>query len=902
MTPYTFPQLPPPNEGYEYAVRVHANQTYMTTGLFPIGAQDHRLLHLYRVTCLEFDVDLKDWFIHARGMTKAEAEAHTLALSREQVESHLTTDLAPVAARAWAKVFPGIPGAPDHLPGPTAFVWSGCGFHLYLWIRDGEGYGDDIPLARALNRELARRLNRAAGYDMISLSTTDTGTRILRVVGTSHTKNPSRPLKVSLQSLHPEINISIRAFAAAWGVTVDAPTSSKENGSSPTNPVLIDILTSSGLLVPSGDIGDILLASRLPALRSMVAEDPLFQWAVRCPGRVGREPWRAMATNLIRLSNDRHDEARVVFHEVSALDGERYKPEECDAYFDDGIKSATSHGPITYDQLIQTEGDNFLDEVFPPGTQRPASGSAPAGEAARRMNARAAAAAVGLPVWGSGSGGSGLPPNPAENRPFGPYQRGSEVELGKDLADRLGRDRTVFTLGEWRQYDPISGGWKYLHPEIVERMAHVYDGKSVETMGKDGVPAYKVIKLSNNGVLGIAADARRELFQVDFFDQATPGILFKNGFLTLDGVLHPFSLEYRAFTENALPFDYDPIGKPTALMEYNESAFRGDPDAAEKILLFQEFLGACLFGIATEYQKALILVGEGEAGKSTILFVLEDLFPRGSVTSVAPQDFGREYNKVRLAVSRINIVSEMPENEIIESTSVKAIITGDYIEGRQIREKVVRFKPKAGHIFATNNLPPSNDRTDAFFRRFTFISYNNRFVVKAEQVNIPARRYPRDSTLKGRMLSELPQIAAWFVAGALRLKAQGSYTEPISHVAKLDEWRTMSDTVLVFSRDCLQKTPGQVTTSKTLYGAYDAWCKANGHKALSSTKFSPRLEALGFEKRKITAAAVWDVYLCDPGTAGSVTPSPHPGVIKTHEELMGELKVGVGKKDPDEVN
>lgn len=886
--PFNFSQLPPADPGYEYAVRVHNNQTYMTTGLFAVGASDHTLQSLYRVTCFEFDIDLKDWFIHIKGMTKAAAEAHMLALSREEITHHLDGDLSPIAAKAWAKVFPGIPG-------PTAFVRSGGGFHLYLWVRDGEGYGPDILLARALNRELAHRLNLAAGYKMIGLSTTDTGTRILRVVGTTHTKNPNRPIEVLLDSLHPDIRVSIHDLADIYGVTADGPKATP----SPVNPLLADILAPppGGTPALTPDFADILSASRLPALRAMVEEDPLFRWATANPGKVGREPWRAMATNLIKLSNDKHDEARIVFHEVSALDKERYLEVECDTYFNEAVKSAASHGPITYAALFDVEGDAFRDEIFPPGTPGPGPGAAPCGEAARRANTRSIALAAGLSVRGSGGGG-GLPPNPAEDRPWGPYKRGSEVELGKDLADRLGRDRTVFTLGEWRQYDPLSGGWKYLHPEIVERMARVYDGKTVQTKGKDGEPAYKTIKLSNNGVLGITADARRDLFQVDFFDKAVPGILFKNGFLTLDGVLHSFSPEHRAFAENAMLFDYDAAGEPLALKEYNESAFRGDPDAPQKILLFQEFLGACLFGIAPDHQKALILVGEGEAGKSTILFVIEELFPRGSVTSVAPQDFGREYNKIRLATSRINLVSEMPENEIIESTAVKAIITGDYIEGRQIREKVVRFKPKAGHIFATNNLPPSNDRTDAFFRRFTFITYNNRFVIKAEQVNIPARRYPRDMTIKGRMLDELPQIAAWFVRGALRLIAQGSYTEPISHTMKLDEWREMSDTVLVFAKDCLHKIDGQITMSSVLYQSYRLWCEANGHKPLSSTKFSPRLEALGYVRKRTKVGIVWDVYYSPDGIAAAPSPAPEP--VKTHEEMMADLKAG--KKDSDEAN
>ena len=105
---------------------------------------------------------------------------------------------------------------------------------------------------------------------------------------------------------------------------------------------------------------------------------------------------------------------------------------------------------------------------------------------------------------------------------------------------------------------------------------------------------------------------------------------------------------------------------------------------------------------------------------------------------------------------------------------------------------------------------------------------------------------------------------------------------------KMDEWREMSDSVLVFSRDCIQKDPtGKLTTtSKALYEAYDAWCKNNGHKALSSTKFAPRLQALGFVRERKPAGMVWDVYFCEQGvTVDSTRPFPPLAPAKTAREI-----------------
>ena len=56
--------LPSPSAGHEYAERSHNGQSYITTGLFPIGSPSHRREHLYQVRALIFDADLADALSH----------------------------------------------------------------------------------------------------------------------------------------------------------------------------------------------------------------------------------------------------------------------------------------------------------------------------------------------------------------------------------------------------------------------------------------------------------------------------------------------------------------------------------------------------------------------------------------------------------------------------------------------------------------------------------------------------------------------------------------------------------------------------------------------------------------------------------------------------------------------
>ncbi len=63
------PQLPPPDDGYEFAGREIDGQEYVTTGQFPIGSRTHTLADLHRAPSLVFDIDVKDRIAHKEGIT-----------------------------------------------------------------------------------------------------------------------------------------------------------------------------------------------------------------------------------------------------------------------------------------------------------------------------------------------------------------------------------------------------------------------------------------------------------------------------------------------------------------------------------------------------------------------------------------------------------------------------------------------------------------------------------------------------------------------------------------------------------------------------------------------------------------------------------------------------------------
>jgi putative DNA primase/helicase len=201
-----------------------------------------------------------------------------------------------------------------------------------------------------------------------------------------------------------------------------------------------------------------------------------------------------------------------------------------------------------------------------------------------------------------------------------------------------------------------------------------------------------------------------------------------------------------------------------------------------------------------------------------------------------------EYRRARLAGARLNCVSELPEADILVSGPVKAMISGDLISARHIRESPFDFRPTVAHLFSANMLPGVRDMSVGFWRRWVVLEFNRSFAP-----------HEQDRGLAERVVStELAEIASWAVAGAAQLAARGHYADPDSSVISLASWRKQADQLSAFIGAACEKAESddEYTAAASLYHEYVSWATLNGHHRLSSTKFGKRLKALGVGKTR----------------------------------------------------
>ncbi len=434
---------------------------------------------------------------------------------------------------------------------------------------------------------------------------------------------------------------------------------------------------------------------------------------------------------------------------------------------------------------------------------------------------------------------SSIVPAPSQERAFR-VGIGDHVEIGRALVADLGGAGEVVhdELHPWR-YETHDGLYRKIEKAEESRIVQGYSGTPTAPNGKP-------LRLKAADVSGAIKLAHDQVARPGFFAGAPSGVAFTNGFLrvTPDGAeLLPHAREYRA--RAGYPFPYERV-LPRRFLRFVDGLFRDDPDRISKVTFVQEFFGACLLGIATTYQRCVYGVGCGENGKSRLADIVRDCMPAGTTSAIPPQDWQQEYRRAMLVGVRLNAVGELPERDIIASEAFKAIVAGDPITARGIREAPMMIRPVAGHYFATNDLPGSPDQTDGFWRRPVVLTFNRSFKDDPD----------RDPQIAARILAdERSAIVSWLVDGALRLVASNEYTIPESHHAAIAAWRKKADQVALFVDDETREAQAgeSGTPAAELYSAYLRWAERNRHRAMASNSFGRRMKLLGHEPKKTSA-------------------------------------------------
>ena len=423
--------------------------------------------------------------------------------------------------------------------------------------------------------------------------------------------------------------------------------------------------------------------------------------------------------------------------------------------------------------------------------------------------------------------------------PVAAFERGDDVEVGQDLARRLGaRSGAVHDESAlWRFVDPL---WRIVPDRTLERACHEYAGRPVAAApDRQGNPRTRPLKLGQRQIKGAVAVAVAHLDRPGFFADAPEGAAFAGSFARVDGVsvvVEPLAKSHRVRATHLSPYVLPERAVLPEVVEYLfADTWHGCDDRDERAQYLIEWLGLALLGISTRYKDSPLVVGKKDTGKSRILDVIACVFPRASRRSVPLHAMANEYHRAHLAGGRINFVNELPSRELLDGEAAKAILSGDTVNCRHPAGRPFDWTPRIGNAFACNELPPSLDR--ALLDRFVLLDCPN--VVPPER---------QDKDLRGKIEACAPAIARVALHAAGHTLARGHLIRPASASRAGDLWAIESDPVAMWAKVSITDDVDARAKGSHLYGLFRLWCDDNGHRPMSSTRFGKRLLALDYER------------------------------------------------------
>ncbi len=293
-------------------------------------------------------------------------------------------------------------------------------------------------------------------------------------------------------------------------------------------------------------------------------------------------------------------------------------------------------------------------------------------------------------------------------------------------------------------------------------------------------------------------------------------VTFQNGVLSVQALLSGANEALRPhtpywFSTIALPFSYDRNATCPRWDAFLNEVFEGDQ---ERIDFWLEWMGYCLIQ-DYRFQHAVILVGEGRNGKGVCLRTLERLLGKENISHVPLDLFGKPFHLYNTLGKLANIAGEISGSDKAAEEYLKMYTGGDpiYVDIKHQPEGIT-LKPTARLIFACNEIPQFQDRSDGIRRRLIILPFN--WAVPVDRV---------DRHLENRLAEELPGIFNRAMGGLQRLTTRGEFAIPTLSVRATTRHLLESNSARMFLTEQTVPSEHCDVSKQLLYEKYVEHCR-----------------------------------------------------------------------------
>jgi len=275
-------------------------------------------------------------------------------------------------------------------------------------------------------------------------------------------------------------------------------------------------------------------------------------------------------------------------------------------------------------------------------------------------------------------------------------------------------------------------------------------------------------------------------------------------------------------------------------VEYNESAkcekiekFLNEVLHQDDIAPMLEFIGYCMIP-EQKMQKAVMFLGEGSNGKSTMIELIRTFLGRENTAAIPLQELTENrFASASLYGKLANLSADLPSSAIKKSGFFKMLTGGDTITAEKKFKDHFEFLPTAKLIFSANELPMTLDTTTAFFRRWILVNFPNTFEGEKRDPNI-LEKLTTSQELSGFFNIVLEHLK--------RLLTRGEFSNSKTAEEIMNDYIKKSNPVQAFVLDMVEEDPDGYVTKDEIYNAFASYCRRNKLPIVSKERFGSLLQ------------------------------------------------------------
>lgn len=242
--------------------------------------------------------------------------------------------------------------------------------------------------------------------------------------------------------------------------------------------------------------------------------------------------------------------------------------------------------------------------------------------------------------------------------------------------------------------------------------------------------------------------------------------------------------------------------------------FMRDVLSDEQFQTMQEWLGYYFYRIYA-FKKAIIFVGEGDTGKTTLLEMITHLLGRDNISSISLQKItGDKFAGAQMYEKHGNIVDELSAKDIHDTGQFKMATGGGSINGEYKFGNQFSFLNFSKLTFACNKIPDVKEMDDtAYFNRWMVIRFNKTL----------ARKIP-NFIAQLTTEEERSGLFNFAMVGLERLLKQGAFSYSKSAIDTKLEMLRSGSSIAQFVSERIEQQEGYEISKENMYKRYVDFC------------------------------------------------------------------------------